>query len=68
MTLALSINLKSITPIVGACGPTNIPRTIRNGITENLTFQQLLPQLQLILTLYQLQKLTYPSSQSPIRK
>ena len=55
MTLALSINLKSITPIVGACGPTNIPRTIRNGITENLTFQQLLPQLQLILTLYQLQ-------------
>ena len=32
----LSINFKLMIPIVGACGPTIIPRTIKKGMIENL--------------------------------
>ena len=68
MTLALSINLKSITPIVGACGPTNIPRTIKNGMTENLNFPAITAAIATNTNAVPTSKLTYPSSQSPIRK
>lgn len=42
MISSLWIKRKSITPIVGAWGPTSIPMTMRNGIIENFNLPEII--------------------------